>query len=53
VDSRILLVGVERESSRGLYFLAQLLSLVFCMVFALQGHSLRIFVFGNRGVLDS
>jgi hypothetical protein len=34
VDLRILLIGVQRESSRGPYFMAQLLSLEFCMVFA-------------------
>jgi hypothetical protein len=52
VDLRILLIGVQRESSRGPYFMAQLLSLEFCMAFALQGHSFCIFVFGHRGVLD-
>jgi hypothetical protein len=34
VDLRMLLVGVQRESSRGLYFLIQILSLELCMVSA-------------------
>jgi len=35
VDLRMLPVGVQRESSRGLYFLTQILSLELCMVSAL------------------